>query len=88
MSEKRRGQRQLTLFWTLLVGQPATQSVVIHADPGSNRCLGIARFREIPLQRAKQLIRAEYTFLWQSAPPPKNNDPDLLPTIGGIKECG
>ena len=60
--EKRRGQRQLTLFWTLLVGKPTTQSVVIHPDPGSNRFLCIARFCEIPLQRSQQLIRANYTF--------------------------
>ena len=56
------GQRQLTLFWTLLVGQPATQSIVIHADPGSNRCVSIPRLRGIPPLRSQQLIGANYTL--------------------------
>jgi hypothetical protein len=70
VSEKSRSQCQLTLLWTLLVGQPATQSVMIHANPGSDRFLSFARFREIPLQRSQQLIRAHYTFFWQLTPPP------------------
>jgi hypothetical protein len=68
MSEKRGGQRQLPFFGSLVVGQPATQGVVVHADLRSNRFLSIVRFREIPLQRAQQFIRGNWTSFWQSTP--------------------
>ena len=49
VSEKRRGQRQLTLFWTLLVGQPATQKC------GDSRRSGkqpLPQYRQIPRDTA------------------------------------
>jgi hypothetical protein len=45
------------------------QSVVIHADFGGYRSLSVARLLEISLQRAQQLVRANYTFFWQLIPP-------------------
>jgi len=41
------------------------ESVVIHADFGGYRLLSVAGFLEISLQRAQQLVRANYTFFWQ-----------------------
>ena len=41
------------------------ESVVIHADFGGYRLLSIPRLLEISLQRAQQLVRANYTFFWQ-----------------------
>ena len=41
------------------------ESVVIHADFGGHRLLSVAGLLEISLQRAQQLVRANYTFFWQ-----------------------
>jgi hypothetical protein len=65
--EKERGQGQLSAapFRALVVGEPAMESVVIHADFGGYRLLSVAGLLEISLQRAQQLVRANYTFFWQ-----------------------
>ena len=56
-------------FWALLVGQPAVECVVIHTDLGRRLSFTVAMLLQISLERAHQLIWANYISLLQSRPP-------------------
>jgi hypothetical protein len=45
------------------------ECVVIHADFADYRLLTVTGLLDISLQRAQQLVRANYIFFWQLIPP-------------------
>jgi hypothetical protein len=61
--EKRCGERQFSLFWALLVGQPTAECVVIHADLGRHLSFTVARLLEISLERTHQPIWTNYVVV-------------------------
>jgi hypothetical protein len=63
------------------------ESVVIQDDFGGYRLLSVARLLEISLQRAQQLVRANYTFFWQLIPPLPAGRPETYIARDHIEAC-
>jgi hypothetical protein len=63
------------------------EGVMIDPDSQGYRLLSVARLLEISLQRAQQLVRANYIFFWQLLPPFPAGRPEIYIACNHIEAC-